>query len=438
MFKVVRDHPKVLWTIIILIILVSILSVYEKQKYKANPYENQIGNPPREDKVFNDTYYYEKLSDNEKKAYEKIKEAIINFKGGELYFDNPLNGTEYSRVTQALYCGEDDLFYAMVNVPMTEKNQSISSITKNITDIKEKKIVKAVDDINFTINKGQILGIVGESGCGKSTLGRCILRLMPISGGKIYFKGTDISTLNDKQLKPYREKMQMVFQNPYSSFNPTMTIRQSFFEIGKVFGIGNEETEKRCKELMENVRLPEDLINRHPNELSGGQLQRLAIARALLLKPDFIMADEAVSALDVSVQAQILNLLLDLRESLGLTMMFISHELTVVEHVCDEIVVMYLGTVVEKAPTKELFSNILHPYTQALISAKPKEHPAQETHRIMLEGEAKSAMDMGEGCKFAPRCRFCQKGLCDAKTPKLREIRPGHFVACHRVESEEK
>lgn len=162
------------------------------------------------------------------------------------------------------------------------------------------------------------------------------------------------------------------------------------------------------------------------------------LARALLLKPDFIMADEAVSALDVSVQAQILNLLLDLRESLGLTMMFISHELTVVEHVCDEIVVMYLGTVVEKAPTKELFLNILHPYTQALISAKPKEHPAQETHRIMLEGEAKSAMDMGEGCKFAPRCRFCQKGLCDAKTPKLREIRPGHFVACHRVESEEK
>ena len=144
MFKVVRDHPKVLWAIIILIILVSILSVYEKQKYKANPYENQIGNPPREDKVFNDTYYYEKLSDNEKKAYEKIKEAIINFKGGELYFDNPLNGTEYSRVTQALYCGEDDLFYAMVNVPMTEKNQSISSITKNITDIKEKKIVKCL------------------------------------------------------------------------------------------------------------------------------------------------------------------------------------------------------------------------------------------------------------------------------------------------------
>lgn len=144
MFKVVRDHPKVLWTIIILIILVSILSVYEKQKYKANPYENQIGNPPREDRVFNDTYYYEKLSDNEKKAYEKIKEAIINFKGGELYFDNPLNGTEYSRVTQALYCGEDDLFYAMVNVPMTEKNQSISSITKNITDIKEKKIVKCL------------------------------------------------------------------------------------------------------------------------------------------------------------------------------------------------------------------------------------------------------------------------------------------------------
>ena len=302
----------------------------------------------------------------------------------------------------------------------------------------KKKVVKAVDDVSFTIHKGEILGVVGESGCGKSTLGRCVLRLLDVTDGNIFFNGKDISKLREKELKSYREKMQMVFQNPYSSFNPTMTIRQSFYEIGKVFKIGTEETEKRCKQLMENVRLPEDLMNRHPNELSGGQLQRLAIARALLLNPDFIMADEAVSALDVSVQAQILNLLLDLRTSLGLTMMFISHELTVVEHVCDEILVMYLGTVVEKASGEELFQNILHPYTQALISAKPKEHPAMETHRIMLEGEAKSAMDAGGGCKFAPRCRFCQKGKCDVQMPPLKEITPGHFVACHKVEGEMK
>nr|WP_296263347.1 ABC transporter ATP-binding protein [uncultured Merdimonas sp.] len=300
--------------------------------------------------------------------------------------------------------------------------------------IGKKKIVKAVDDVSFTIHKGEILGVVGESGCGKSTLGRCVLRLMNITDGNIYFKGDDISRLREKDLKKYREKMQMVFQNPYSSFNPTMSIRQSFFEIGKVFHLGTEETEKRCKDLMENIRLPEDLINRHPNELSGGQLQRLAIARALLLKPDFIMADEAVSALDVSVQAQILNLLLELRKSLGLTMMFISHELTVVEHVCDEILVMYLGTVVEKASAEELFQNILHPYTQALISAKPKEHPAMETHRIILEGEAKSAMDAGTGCKFAPRCRFFQKGKCDVEMPELREVSSGHFVACHAIQ----
>lgn len=297
----------------------------------------------------------------------------------------------------------------------------------------KKQSVRAVDDVSFTITKGEILGVVGESGCGKSTLARCILRLMSLTDGKILLNGEDISTCSDKKLKPYREKMQMIFQNPFSSFNPTMTIRQSYEEIGKVFHIPSQELRFRCEQLLKEVRMPYDLTDRRPTDLSGGQLQRLAIARALLLKPDFIMADEAVSALDVSVQAQILNLLLDLRESMGLTMMFISHELTVVEHICDEIIVMYLGTVVEKATAKELFLNKLHPYTQALISAKPKEHPRETTNRILLTGEAKSAMDSQKGCKFAPRCSLCEKGFCDVKPPILREIKQGHYVACHKV-----
>jgi peptide/nickel transport system ATP-binding protein/oligopeptide transport system ATP-binding protein len=262
-------------------------------------------------------------------------------------------------------------------------------------------------------------------------LGRCILRLTDITDGEIYFEGENISHLKQNDLKKYRRKMQMVFQNPFSSFNPSMTITQSLNEIGNVFHMEKDDTKKRISELMEYIRLPQDVLQRRPNELSGGQLQRLAIARALILDPDFIMADEPVSALDVSVQAQILNLLLDLRDSLNLTMAFVSHELTVVEHICDVVMVMYLGSIVEIAPTNELFKNILHPYTKALISAKPKENPEQETKRIILEGEARSAMDNVQGCKFAPRCRNCKKGKCDTEIPQLREISKGHFAACH-------
>jgi len=223
-----------------------------------------------------------------------------------------------------------------------------------------------------------------------------------------------------------------VFQNPFSSFNPTMSIKQTFYEIGKVYGLSAADIKARCKELMGQVRLSEEVLTRRPEELSGGQLQRLAIARAMFLNPTFILMDEAVSALDVSVQAQILNLIMDLRDSLGLTMLFISHDLTVVEHVCDTVLVMYLGSVVEMAPTRELFENLLHPYSQALISAKPKEYPSAEANRIVLEGEAKTSLDSGEGCLFAPRCRYCQTSLCDCVTPQLRELTPGHFVACHR------
>jgi len=297
---------------------------------------------------------------------------------------------------------------------------------------KEHKVLKAVNDVSLTIHQGEIFGVVGESGCGKSTLARCIMSLSEATDGQIYFQEKEITRLNNKELKPFRRNMQMVFQNPFSSFNPTMSIKQTFYEIGKVYGLSAADIKARCKELMGQVRLSEEVLTRRPEELSGGQLQRLAIARAMFLNPTFILMDEAVSALDVSVQAQILNLIMDLRDSLGLTMLFISHDLTVVEHVCDTVLVMYLGSVVEMAPTRELFENLLHPYSQALISAKPKEYPSAEANRIVLEGEAKTSLDSGEGCLFAPRCHYCQTGLCDCVTPQLRELTPEHFVACHR------
>jgi oligopeptide/dipeptide ABC transporter ATP-binding protein len=298
------------------------------------------------------------------------------------------------------------------------------------------KYLHAVDDVSLNIEKGMIFGVVGESGCGKSTLGRCVLRLTDVSDGKIFFEDNEITQLKTRELKPYRRKMQMVFQNPFSSFNPMLSIGTSFREVCSFYRMPKDETEKKIKELLEIIRLPDDVLHRHPNELSGGQLQRLAIERTLLLSPSFIVADEPVSALDVSVQAQILNLMSDLREELGLTMMFISHELTVVEHLCDMVAVMYLGVVVETAPTAELFKNVIHPYSQALISAKPRETPEQQTNRIILEGDVPSAIDIPEGCRFAGRCPKRKDGKCDKIAPQLREIEPGHFVACHLAQSE--
>jgi len=296
-----------------------------------------------------------------------------------------------------------------------------------------KKTLHAVDDVSFTIEKGQIFGVVGESGCGKTTLGQCITRLIDVTQGDIYFEGSNITHLNQHQLKDYRKRMQIVFQNPFSSFNPKMTIGASFYEVGKVHKILKQDIKSKITMLLDYVSLSEDVLLRRPNELSGGQLQRLAIARALILDPHFIMADEPTSALDVSIQAQILNLIMDLREKLGLTMMLISHELTVVEHICDSVAVMYLGVIVEMAPTNELFGNIRHPYTQALISAKPRDVPDQITSRIMLEGDLPSAIDIPKGCRFGSRCPQYQKGVCDVSVPALIEIKPGHFVACHRV-----
>ena len=296
------------------------------------------------------------------------------------------------------------------------------------------KILKAVDGVSLDIYEGEILGIVGESGCGKSTLGRALLRLFPLTEGTILFDGADISNMSRRELKPYRRNMQMIFQNPFSSFNPRQRIYKALREVGHVYGMTDQEADARIQELLDYISLPREMLYRSPSELSGGQLQRLAIARALMLSPHFIVADEPVSALDVSVQAQILNLITDLRKQLGMTMLFISHEMTVVEHICDVVAVMYLGRIVETAPTEELFANIKHPYTQALMSAIPKADPEEKKARIILEGDIPNAIDLPPGCSFASRCRYCTQ-KCREQKPVLTDIGQEHKVACHLFSS---
>ena len=295
-----------------------------------------------------------------------------------------------------------------------------------------KKVLHAVSDVSISVPKGSIFGIVGESGCGKSTLGRSLLRLETITGGKVYFQGRDITDLSGKDLLPLRRDMQMIFQNPYASFNPKQKIGSALREVAKVHKIPSNEAEEKIKHLLQEINLPEDTLNRIPSEMSGGQLQRLAIARALLLDPAFIVADEPVSALDVSVQAQILNLMMDLREKFSLTMLFISHEMTVVRHLCDQVAVMYLGTVVEQAESEELFNNLLHPYTQTLMSAIPTLDPEHKKQRIVLQGDLPSAIDVPPGCPFADRCPKCQP-QCKESRPQLKDVGNNHLVACHLV-----
>jgi oligopeptide/dipeptide ABC transporter ATP-binding protein len=300
-----------------------------------------------------------------------------------------------------------------------------------IGTVSSKRILRAVDDVSLSIHQGEMFGVVGESGCGKSTLGRCILRLTDVTDGRVFFKGQDISTLNSSQMIPYRKEMQMIFQNPYSSFNPKMAVGKNIREVGTVHKMTPAKTDERIKLLLDYISLSANILDRHPEELSGGQLQRLAIMRALFLNPSFVLADEPVSSLDVSVQAQILNLILDLREELGIAFMFISHDLSVVERVCDRVIVLYLGTIVETAPVSKLFGNKNHPYTKALISAKPKENPSALSSGNILHGDIADVSLKPEGCSFAPRCSECRSGICDKDPPVLREVSQGHFIACH-------
>jgi len=297
-------------------------------------------------------------------------------------------------------------------------------------------LLHAVDNISFSIEKGKTLGIVGESGCGKSTTGRCVLRLIEPTEGEIYFEGRDICKISKREMTKLRPEMQIVFQDPYSSLNPRKTvltaISEPLIQNNVMNGASKNQIEKRVLEIMEMVGLAERLVNTYPHELDGGRRQRIGIARALSLNPKLIICDEPVSSLDVSIQAQILNLLKELQNNLGITYVFITHDLSIVNHFSDDIMVMYLGQVVELAPAETLFANPLHPYTKALLSAILVPKAGTQKKRIQLRGEISSPINPPNECRFAKRCNFlCDK--CTMSTPQLMEVSPGHFVACHYI-----
>ena len=296
-------------------------------------------------------------------------------------------------------------------------------------------MLHAVDDVTFTINKGKTLGVVGESGCGKSTTGRAILRLLEPTGGEVLFEGEDLAKLSKEEMRKKRKDLQIIFQDPFSSLNPRKTISQTIAEpllLNKMVS-DKKQLQKKVLELMETVGLAERLYNTYPHELDGGRRQRIGIARALSVNPKFIVCDEPVSALDVSIQAQILNLMEDLQEQMGLTYMFITHDLSVVNHFSDDIAVMYLGKLIEKAPSDELFKNPTHPYTQALLSAIPLPNIHKQLDRILLKGEITSPIEPKPVCRFANRCNYATD-RCRSVEPQLKEISPGHFVSCFLAE----
>ena len=301
--------------------------------------------------------------------------------------------------------------------------------------------VRAVDGVDFEVYKGETLGLVGESGCGKSTFARAVIRLVEPTGGSIHFDGVDITSLGGDEMRRMRRRMQMIFQDPYASLNPRMTIGSMLAEPLRVHGLATgAEAAARARELVEIVGLPRNAINRYPHEFSGGQRQRAGIARALAVQPEFIAADEAVSALDVSIQAQIVNLLSELQREFKLTYLFIAHDLSVVRHISDRIAVMYLGEVVELSPAKELYDRPLHPYTTALVSAVPIPDPKVERRRkrMILRGDVPSPANPPSGCRFHTRCWLRRElgdpEICAAETPELRQLLPGHGVACHFAE----
>lgn len=302
--------------------------------------------------------------------------------------------------------------------------------SKSLTG-KPLKIVHAVDSVDLTIYEGETIGVVGESGCGKSTLGRCILQLIRPTAGNVLYRGEDITKLNKEQMRQMRRKMQLIFQDPYASLNPRMTVLELIMAPLEAFGIGTmEERVQRVKEIMELVGMPENMMNRYPHEFSGGQRQRIVIARALVLNPEFVVCDEPVSALDVSIQSQVLNLLRQLQESMGMAYIFISHNLSVIKHISDRVMVMYLGHVVELADKKELFANPSHPYTQALLSAIPVPERHSKRKKIILQGDLPSPANPPSGCIFHTRCFMAQE-ICSTQKPELRDIGGGHLCACH-------
>jgi len=301
-------------------------------------------------------------------------------------------------------------------------------------DVGHNRVLKAVNDISFTIRKGETLGLVGESGCGKSTAGRTIMRLYEPTAGRIMMEGQDVTKLSKSKLKAFRSKMQMVFQDPYASLNPRMTVLDIVGEALDIHGLAGSKAERkrRVEELLELVGLNAEHASRYPHEFSGGQRQRIGITRALAVKPQFMICDEPISALDVSIQAQIVNLLIELQQKMGLTYLFVAHDLSMVKYMSDRVAVMYLGKIVELARSEDLYANPQHPYTKALLSAIPVPDPDVEENkeRIVLSGELPSPVNPPSGCAFRTRCPAATK-RCETEEPEFREMRKGHFAACH-------
>jgi len=316
----------------------------------------------------------------------------------------------------------------------TQSLVEVRHLVKHFPVENSNDVLQAVDDVSFDLFRGETLGLVGESGCGKSTVGRCLLRLHEPTSGEIVFEGTNIIDLPLGEMQKLRRKMQIVFQDPYASLNPRMSILSIVAEPLKIHGVNNKREQKgRVAELLSKVGLDPKYMTRYPHEFSGGQRQRIGIARALALHPELIICDEPVSALDVSVQAQVVNLLQELQEEFGLTYLFISHGLAVVEHISDRVAVMYLGKIVEIADSVELYEQPLHPYTQALLSAIPVPDPKQKRNRIVLKGDVPTPIDPPSGCRFRTRCPIAIKE-CAEIVPELREIESDHFAACIRVD----
>ena len=321
---------------------------------------------------------------------------------------------------------------------MAEKKEVLIEVKdlKKYFKVGKNAYLKAVDGVNFKIYKGETLGLVGESGCGKTTCGKTVMGLYDATGGQVIFDGTDIHSLNKKEKKEFTKRAQIIFQDPYSSLNPRMT-------VGDIIGEGidihslykGEERTIKIHELLELVGLNKEHASRFPHEFSGGQRQRIGIARALAIEPEFIVCDEPISALDVSIQAQVVNLLIELQKKKNLTYLFIAHDLSMVKHISDRVGVMYLGNMVEFAASDELYSEPLHPYTKALMSAIPIPDPEEEKNkkRIPIEGEIPSPINPKEGCRFAGRCQYATE-RCHQETPQAREVKPGHVVACHLMD----